>query len=152
MLVADAAAVHEAHLRESSEMIGADVLARLRQGERIPGPVYAAARRTQSEWRRKLARVFEDVTLLATPTTPVAAGEIRAAESVEMARVLTSLTAPFNLTGVPAISVPCGLTGDGLPVGLQLAAPWWREGRLLRAARAYESATEWHALRPPPLN
>ena len=61
---------------------------------------------------------------------------------------LTVNTSPFNLTGLPAISVPCGFTRGGLPIGLQLAAGPWREGLLLRLANAYERATEWHTHRP----
>jgi Asp-tRNA(Asn)/Glu-tRNA(Gln) amidotransferase A subunit family amidase len=57
-------------------------------------------------------------------------------------------TRPFNVWGIPAISVPCGFTSDGLPIGLQLAAAAWREEVVLRAARAYEQATEWHNKMP----
>jgi Asp-tRNA(Asn)/Glu-tRNA(Gln) amidotransferase A subunit family amidase len=61
---------------------------------------------------------------------------------------LTANTAPFNFTGFPAISIPCGFTREGLPIGLQLAAAPWREALLLRAARAYEAATTWHERHP----
>ena len=61
---------------------------------------------------------------------------------------MTRNTSPFNLTGLPAISVPCGFTRGGLPIGLQLAAGPWREALLLRAAYAYERATEWHTRHP----
>ncbi|MBV9172365.1 MAG: Asp-tRNA(Asn)/Glu-tRNA(Gln) amidotransferase subunit GatA, partial [Chloroflexi bacterium] len=57
-------------------------------------------------------------------------------------------TVPCNLTGAPAISIPCGFS-DGLPVGLQLMAPPFEESLLLRVAAAYESATDWHTRRPP---
>jgi len=106
MLLADAAAVHADHLRDSPEKIGPDVLARLRRGQQITGPAYAAARRAQADWRRKLARQFEQVDLFATPATSEPARTIAEAEGISTARVLTSLTAPFNLTGLPAISVP----------------------------------------------
>jgi aspartyl-tRNA(Asn)/glutamyl-tRNA(Gln) amidotransferase subunit A len=61
------------------------------------------------------------------------------ADAVERARLLTRFTAPFNLTGLPALSVPCGLTREGLPVGLQLVGPPWSEQRLLRAGFAFET-------------
>ena len=61
-------------------------------------------------------------------------------------------TRPFNVWGIPAISVPCGFTKDGLPIGLQLAAAPWREDVVLQAAHAYEQATEWHTRTPARLN
>ena len=56
-------------------------------------------------------------------------------------------TAPFGMTGHPALSIPCAKS-DGLPVGLQLLAPWFEEGRLLNAGYAYQQATDWHTARP----
>jgi aspartyl-tRNA(Asn)/glutamyl-tRNA(Gln) amidotransferase subunit A len=143
MLVADAAAVHHDRLLQHPEMYGEDIVERLETGAKVPGPHYAEARREQALWKRKLERVFEDVDLIATATTSEPARLIESAEGVSTAKTLTALTAPFNLTGVPAISVPCGFTAAGLPVGLQLVAPWWREHRLLCAARAFEEATQW---------
>ena len=61
---------------------------------------------------------------------------------------LTRLTTPWAFAGVPALSVPCGLTAEGLPVGLQLVAAWRRESLLLRAGAAYQSVTDWHRARP----
>jgi len=95
--------------------------------------------------------------VLATPATAVAAPEATyddpsanttGAAAREAAARLTAMTSPFNLTGLPAISVPCGFTKTGLPIGLQLASGPWREALVLRAARAYERATEWHARHP----
>ena len=57
-------------------------------------------------------------------------------------------TRPFNVWGIPTISIPCGFTKDGMPIGLQLAAAPWRGIVLLQAAQAYEQATEWHKERP----
>jgi aspartyl-tRNA(Asn)/glutamyl-tRNA(Gln) amidotransferase subunit A len=61
---------------------------------------------------------------------------------------LLRLNRPQNLTGLPAISVPCGFTRAGLPMGMQLIAPQWEEPALLRIARLYEQATEWHVAAP----
>jgi aspartyl-tRNA(Asn)/glutamyl-tRNA(Gln) amidotransferase subunit A len=63
--------------------------------------------------------------------------------------MMAGLTAPFSLTGSPAISIPCGFTSDRLPVGLQIAARGWNEAMVLRIAAAYERVTPWHRLRPP---
>jgi aspartyl-tRNA(Asn)/glutamyl-tRNA(Gln) amidotransferase subunit A len=51
---------------------------------------------------------------------------------------------PFNFSWNPAASVPCGFTASGLPVGMQLVGQWWGEGTVLRAAHAYQQATDWH--------
>ena len=97
--------------------------------------------------------VLRDVDLILTPTTPLPAlprkDDRPAGErDADSARKLTRNTSPFNLTGLPAISVPCGFTKTGLPIGLQLASGPWREALVLRAARAYERATEWHTRHP----
>ena len=62
---------------------------------------------------------------------------------------LMQYTRPFNLTGFPAITLPCGFSGEGLPVGLQLAGRPFEETTVLLAAHAYEQSTEWHRKRPP---
>jgi len=62
--------------------------------------------------------------------------------------LLTRFTAPFNLTGLPALSLPCGFSSDGLPIGLQIVGRPWAEAAVLRAGQAYEQATEWHLRRP----
>jgi aspartyl-tRNA(Asn)/glutamyl-tRNA(Gln) amidotransferase subunit A len=87
-----------------------------------------------------------DVLLL--PSTPIAAPLIDGSDALEQARRLTRFTSPFNLTGLPAISLPCGFTAGGLPIGLQIVAPAWSEKKLLRAAQAYEQATDWRKQKP----
>ena len=62
--------------------------------------------------------------------------------------LMSRLTRPFNLTGQPTISVPCGFTSDSMPIGMQLAGRQWQEATVLRAAYAYEQATEWHTQQP----
>jgi aspartyl-tRNA(Asn)/glutamyl-tRNA(Gln) amidotransferase subunit A len=77
-------------------------------------------------------------------TAPVREG----ADAVAAAARLTAYTSPFNLVGLPAISIPCGADASGLPIGLQLVARPWAEARLLRIARAFERATAWSGRRP----
>jgi aspartyl-tRNA(Asn)/glutamyl-tRNA(Gln) amidotransferase subunit A len=62
---------------------------------------------------------------------------------------LTRFTYPFNLSGFPALSIPCGFDRVGLPIGLQLAARPWQEGLLVRVGHTYQQATDWHCRRPP---
>jgi aspartyl-tRNA(Asn)/glutamyl-tRNA(Gln) amidotransferase subunit A len=83
---------------------------------------------------------FKQYELLMLPSTPIPAPLIEGTDALEQARRLTRFTAPFNLTGLPAISVPCGLSSEGLPLGLQIVGAPWRESRVLRAAHAYEKA------------
>ena len=149
MVVADAAAFHAERLRTQPEKFGPDVLQRLRSGEALPLNDYIQARRVQTQMRRQFATFFEVYDILLLPTTPVAAPPIEGPNAVELARLLTRYTAPFNLTGLPAISLPCGFTAQGLPVGLQMVAKPWAEAQLLRAAYAYEQASDWHTMEPP---
>ena len=67
---------------------------------------------------------------------------------MERARQLTRFTSPFNLTGLPALSVPCGFTTEGLPIGLQIVSRAWNEAGVLRAGYAFQEATEWHKVKP----
>jgi aspartyl-tRNA(Asn)/glutamyl-tRNA(Gln) amidotransferase subunit A len=148
ILSVDAAAFHRDRLREREADFGLDVLARLRGGQGISGTETALARRRQSEIRREWVRVLRAVDLILTPTTPIPAPPREGQDAVAAAMRLTANTAPFNFTGLPALSIPCGFTKEGLPIGLQLAAGPWREVTLLRAAHAYEAATKWHERHP----
>jgi aspartyl-tRNA(Asn)/glutamyl-tRNA(Gln) amidotransferase subunit A len=148
ILLTDAAAYHREHLRERAADIGADVLTRLRTGQTFTGTDYAQARRDRDELRREWLAVLREQDIILSPTTPTTAPARDGQDAVAAAQRLTANTAPFNLTGLPAISIPCGFTKAGLPIGLQLAAGPWREALLLRVARAYERATPWHERLP----
>jgi aspartyl-tRNA(Asn)/glutamyl-tRNA(Gln) amidotransferase subunit A len=148
ILLTDAAAYHREHLRERAADIGADVLTRLRIGQTVTGMDYAQARRDRDELRREWFAILREHDLILSPTTPIAAPPRAGQDAVAAAQRLTANTLPFNLTGLPAISIPCGFTQAGLPIGLQLAAGPWRERLLLRVAGAYESATPWHERLP----
>ncbi len=149
MTTSDAAAFHRDRLRDHPQRFGADVLARMERGAQFTSTEYILARRFQSEWRRRLERLFEQFDLLLTPATPITAPVIEGLDAIEAARQLTRCTAPFNLAGLPALSVPCGLSAAGLPIGLQIVAAPWNEARVLRAGRAFENATQWHRQTPP---
>jgi len=148
MVIADAAALHAERLQARPEDFGADVRQRLQNGAALSVMDYIQARRTQSVARRAFERFFERFDVLLLPTTPITAPPIEGENALELAGLLTRYTAPFNLTGFPALSLPCGLAEDGLPVGLQLVAPPWSEARLLRAGAAFEQATRWHLEAP----
>ena len=148
ILSVDAATFHRDRLAERPDDFGADVLQRLRAGQAISGVDTARARRTAVEIRREWVSLLGEDGLLLTPTTPTAAPPREGQDAVATVARLTTNTSPFNLTGLPALSIPCGFTREGLPIGLQLAAAPWREALLLRAARAYEAATSWHERHP----
>jgi aspartyl-tRNA(Asn)/glutamyl-tRNA(Gln) amidotransferase subunit A len=148
MTQADAATYHRDRLSEHPEMFGADVRRRLEAGRDLSVADYALARLTQSETRRRLERLFGEFDVLMLPATPIPAPLIDNGDAVELARQLTRFTAPFNLAGLPAISIPCGFTTSGLPIGLQLVAAPWCEARLLQAARAYEREVDWESRHP----
>jgi len=152
MVTSDAAAFHHDRLASAPGRFGEDVLKRLQAGAAYTSTEYILARRTQTLAHRQMEALFERYDLLLLPATPIVAPQLGAADAVERARQLTRFTAPFNLTGLPAISLPCGFItekGVDLPVGLQIVAPAWQEASLLRAAYAYEQAQEWKDRRPP---
>jgi aspartyl-tRNA(Asn)/glutamyl-tRNA(Gln) amidotransferase subunit A len=141
MVQADAAAYHRDRLSEHPDWFGADVRERLESGRSLSSTDYSLARRTQSEGRRWMEAIFHDYDLLILPTTPITAPMIEGTNAIEQARRLTRFTAPFNLTGLPALSLPCGYDSSGLPIGLQMVSGAWREARLLQAGHAYERTT-----------
>jgi aspartyl-tRNA(Asn)/glutamyl-tRNA(Gln) amidotransferase subunit A len=150
MTPADGAAYHRERLAQHPELFGADIRQRLETGRDVSSTEYALARRTQTELKHRLGKFFRQYDALLLPSTPITAPLIEGNDAVEQARRLTRFTAPFNLTGLPAISVPCGFNGAGLPTGLQIVCGAWKEASVLRAARAYEHETSW-GLRHPPL-
>lgn len=148
IIAVDAATYHRERLATRAADFGADVLERLGSGLAIPATEHALARRDRDVIRRAWTRALGDHDVIVSPTTPVAAPPREGQDALAAAARLTTNTSPFNLTGLPAISIPCGFTRSGLPIGLQLAAAPWREALLLGVARAYERATEWHERHP----
>ena len=148
MTQSDGAAVHRDRLREHPEMFGEDIRRRLEDGAKTTSTDYILARRTQAEVRKRFENFFEEHDFLVTPTTPIAAPTVDGHDAVEQAARLTRFTAPFNLAGLPALSLPCGFTATGLPIGLQIVSRAWGEFKLLNLGHAFEQATGWHQERP----
>ena len=148
MIISDAAVFHHERIQKQPEFFGVDVLSRLRSGASYSSQEYIQARHTQTLLRRQFEQFFDSYDVLLTPTTPSSAPLIEGHEAVELTRMLTRFTAPFNLTGLPALSLPCGFTSDGLPIGLQIVSRPWAEANILRAAYAYEESTAWHNRKP----
>lgn len=142
---AESYAYHAENIARHSEQLLPETVRRIRSGEKVTAAEYIARRLELEEARRRIAGVFADVDVIVTPTTPMPApaiAELRSnPEALRPAELkLLRNTRPFNVWGVPAISVPCGLTKGGLPAGLQIAGPHWREDLALRVAHAYEQS------------
>jgi len=143
ILLAEASAVHEPHLAER-QRFGADVLALLDQGSLLSAPAYVNAQRLRRMMCRNFRQIWSEVDCLVTPTTPNTAprvGEdvVRLGGRDENVRIAsTRLVRGFNLLGYPALSIPCGLSSKGLPIGLQIVGAPFEEGLILRVGAALE--------------
>ncbi|MBT3336400.1 MAG: Asp-tRNA(Asn)/Glu-tRNA(Gln) amidotransferase subunit GatA [Anaerolineae bacterium] len=142
MTPADGAAYHHERMNKTPEVYGKDVLRRLRTGAAYTSSEYSLARRTQAETKRRMEIFFGEYGLLLLPSTAVTAPPIEGKDAVEEAKLLTRFTAPFNLTGLPVLSLPCGVDGKGLPIGLQIVGAAWQEKKILEAGYAYELETK----------
>ncbi|MFP6749941.1 MAG: amidase [Alphaproteobacteria bacterium] len=155
MAIAESLSVHEGHLRDNAEELSPDVNERLRLGQDLTAIDYIRSRQSQTKVRDEMAGVLAQTPVLAMPTTvippvPIETGTTMVGDKeVTGWRVLGQLTRLACFTGQPAITVPCGFTEDGLPIGLQLMGGWFEEPVLLQVADAFEQATEWHLRRPP---
>ena len=148
MIRAEAFAIHRQRLAEQPEKFGEDVRRRLRLGEEVTAADYAQQRQFGRIWRRTVERAFEQVDLILTPSTGTVAPPADS-EMIETTQRLVRLTYAWSLAGLPAMSVPCGFSTTGMPVGMQLAAARFREPTLCRAGAAYQRATDWHLHEPP---
>ena len=148
MTQSDGAAVHRDRLKEHPDWFGEDIRRRLEDGANTSSTEYVLARRTQVEVRKRFEQFFESYDLLMIPTTPIAAPTIEGHDAVEQAGRLTRFTAPFNLAGLPSLSMPCGFTKEGLPIGLQIISRAWADAKVLNAGYAFEQVTEWHHQKP----
>jgi len=151
----EATSIHDARLRMRRVDFGEDVRVRLERGFFVPAVDYLQALGAREYVTRFFEASLQLVDVLVMPTTPTAASRIDGEEdnlaerSLAMSLQLTRMTNPFNLTGLPALSVPCGFTRGGLPVGLQIVGRRHDEATVLRVGEAYQNATGWHRHRPP---
>lgn len=146
---AESYANHAESVAKNPELYDPETVRRIRSGENVSAVEYIEQRRELEAARRRIRSIFSDVDVLVTPTTPMPAPAIAglkaSPEALRPAELrLLRNTRPFNVWGLPAISVPCGFTQSGLPIGLQIAGPPWREDMVLQLAYAYEQATAWH--------
>lgn len=149
MLLADAADFHRAALEDPDSGLGADIRERLMIGYRASGIDYARAMRMKERWAHALEQVFQQVDCILTPTVAGPAPLAEQSQAMILAtRDLTRFTFVWSFAEVPALSVPCGFTSDGLPLGMQLVGRWWDEARLLALGHAFQRETDYHLRRP----
>jgi aspartyl-tRNA(Asn)/glutamyl-tRNA(Gln) amidotransferase subunit A len=152
---AEAYAFHADYFTKTPEMYQSLTRRRLEGGSKVTTAAYIEGRRELERLRRGVNDVFSSVDVLVTPTTPVLPATVEEAladpGTPPAGGVASSLrnTQPFDIFGLPAISVPCGFSRGGFPIGLQISGPRLGEATVLAVARAYEQATESHKRRPP---
>jgi aspartyl-tRNA(Asn)/glutamyl-tRNA(Gln) amidotransferase subunit A len=153
---AESASVHDAHLTVAPDRLGAELRLRVAIGLRMPARDYLLALKARRAVKRSAAELFAEHRLdaLVAPATPATAVRVDRpivdwADGPEpVMAAYTRLTYPFNVTGQPALALPCGFDGDGLPIGLQLAGRPFAEATLCRIGHAYERTTGWWRRRP----
>jgi aspartyl-tRNA(Asn)/glutamyl-tRNA(Gln) amidotransferase subunit A len=160
IMSAEAASWHTAFLRERASDYGPDVRLRLRTGQLMLATDYLQAQQMRTLIQADFAAAFGRVQAILAPTVPILPPEIgRTFEPLPGSRsgatprgIIGRLTVPANLAGLPAASLPCGFAdaagGGSRPIGLQVIGPSFGEALVLRVARAYERATDWHRRRP----
>ena len=151
---AEAATIYRSRVLDQGQRFDPVIRQRIESGLFISAEAYLHAQRVRAKLSGGLLKVLERVDLLATPTTAIAAPDIAqervtiSGQDVPIREALLRITRVFSTVGLPAISVPCGFTKGGLPIGLQLVAGPFSESLLLRVAQAYQGSTTWHLSRP----
>jgi aspartyl-tRNA(Asn)/glutamyl-tRNA(Gln) amidotransferase subunit A len=134
---AEAATFHQPWLKEKSSLYTAETRDQLEEALNVPAVAYLMAQRHREEFRRRMLELFTRVDVLALPTSLVLAPPV--ADADRFLLVLSRNCIPWSFIGFPAISVPCGRSADGLPIGLQLVAAPFRDGSLIAVASAVEA-------------
>jgi aspartyl-tRNA(Asn)/glutamyl-tRNA(Gln) amidotransferase subunit A len=155
MVAAEAAAIHSRILKERPGELQPAVLARLAPGLRVSAYDYIQGSRLRAQLTREfITNVFSRTDVLVTPTIPEPAPALAEAKSgttddvVKRMGRFSRLTRPFNALGLPVLSVPCGFSAAGLPIGLQIVGRPFDEATVLRLGHAYEEAAGWTGRRP----
>jgi aspartyl-tRNA(Asn)/glutamyl-tRNA(Gln) amidotransferase subunit A len=137
---------HSHWIAESPEKYQATTRQRIQNSADVKSASYVQARRQLDLLRREIKKVFATVDLLITPTLPNP--PVTIAQGADPTAVSIRNTLPFDVLGLPTISIPCGFTRSGLPIGLQISGAPFAESTVLLLAHVYEQATEWHTKHP----
>jgi len=152
----DVSGVHREGIENNLHEYDYNIQLRLLTGAILPAQAHQKAVRLRHMLRQQILDALEKVDVLVMPTSSIPASPIPEKAGVESKEAFLemlggrrSFTAPFNLASVPALSINCGFTSEGLPVGLQIAGKPFDESMVFRVAYAYEQATDWQSRRPP---
>jgi aspartyl-tRNA(Asn)/glutamyl-tRNA(Gln) amidotransferase subunit A len=149
MLLADAAFFHKAKLENPNSGIGLDIRERMMIGYNTTGLEYASSNRAKENWTRDVSNIFNEVDVIITPTVSFAAPPAdKSLGMISTTKDLTRLTFVWSFAEVPAMSIPCGFTREGLPMGLQLIGPWWKESTLFALGHSFQQETDFHLCKP----
>jgi aspartyl-tRNA(Asn)/glutamyl-tRNA(Gln) amidotransferase subunit A len=152
--LAEAASYHEQYLKKQADDYGPGVRTDLEAGRFLLASDYVKSQRARAWLQRSFNEALEHADIVVSPTVPafppvvgqvwVQSGDLRE----HIVDAFLRFNIPYDLTGLPAISVPCGFSSAGLPIGLQIAGRAFEEATILKVAHAYEQLTEWHVARP----
>jgi Asp-tRNA(Asn)/Glu-tRNA(Gln) amidotransferase A subunit family amidase len=152
----EGAAVHYEGLKHRAGEYDHNTRVRLLTAILTPAQVYYKAQKLRAMLRGQILDLLGEVDVLVLPTSPIPAPKIADAPGIKdqadaSSRIsgVRSFTGPFNLAGVPAISVPCGFSSGGLPLALQIVGRPFGDADVMKAAHVYEQNTPWHTRRPP---
>ncbi|MEM7546209.1 MAG: amidase [Pseudomonadota bacterium] len=151
----EASEYHRQMLRADPDLYNEDVRTFLECGEMVPATKYIQALRVRQLMQREWARIYDDIDVMIAPSVPAAAAPTGTesmhlgGQDIPLSAVYVGLSAPANITGLPAIAVPCGFTEAGLPVSFQAIGRPFAESDIIRVADAYQRITDWHEHRPP---
>ena len=150
IFASEGAAIHPPYLQDATE----DYLELIAPGYFLPATILVKAEQARRLISDEMNDIFRQVDVILTPTSRIVAFKagrfgVVWERMTDAHRALASFTAPFNLTGHPAISVPCGLSSEGLPIGFQIVGRSFDEETVLKVAHAYEQNTPWHDMSPP---
>ena len=154
MCSAEAVAAHRDYYPERRDDYGRWFRGWLDQGAKVTGADYAAANNMRAECNGLVAGAFQEIDVLACPSTiapahPVTPETLYGPMDDRRGTAFQRYTVPYDFNGMPTLSLPCGLSSEGLPLSLQFVGNHLREPLLCRVGHAYESATEWHLMHPP---
>jgi aspartyl-tRNA(Asn)/glutamyl-tRNA(Gln) amidotransferase subunit A len=154
IIAVEAADAHRRWLRARPDDYGAEIRPRLQMGALFTGEEYSRAQRIRALMQKEFREATTAADVLVMPNNPVPAPRVGEStirvrgRDVWVMALQPSLTIPHNLTGAPALTVPCGFGASGLPIGLQIVGRPFEDATVLRVGHAYEQATDWHRRRP----
>jgi aspartyl-tRNA(Asn)/glutamyl-tRNA(Gln) amidotransferase subunit A len=147
LIKAEALAVYCQALASSADQLEEGTRRRLALAADLTASDLALIQHALVGWAQTMRAVFDEVDLLLLPTIPVEAPFVDGADTVATTAAVVSYTHLLSFARIPSLSIPCGITPRGAPVGAMLAAAWWRDGLVLRAGAAIQSVTDWHRRR-----